>query len=743
MKELQIQTLHETQLSKNEYLPVFLTYALFITACIKIVFSGFSTIASLWWIYAIAGVLLGSMLLAIPQKKFHEYLLPAGLLFIFLLFFAGFSYSRNGICVLGNEFLTFLTKQTGKIYLDFPVSGTTGAFYAAALGCFLLVLVFTEALYRKNRFLLYVISFLCMIGCAVELFSADYGIFLLLGAMGCLLYSGNYSISKTKGTLSYIFTFIGISLLCALIGILAVSMAGENFSTKSVLRWAKQRSHQVVYDEGTNAMPEGNLKNLTYFHKSSETALVLTSKEPQKLYLRGLIGEVYTGNAWEPLSKEVYAESEDLFYWLHKNDFYEHTSLASAMSLAEAGETYELDVTNVSACREHQYLPYNLSDPTVLDIDKVADGTVDAPKEENFRYLNRTGSLPEWYQTYIYLSEHTDTAKVHNYLTAEQSYRDHAYTYDLQLTNTVIGVMERIFGTEKKEHSLAEIMILVRETLEHNLEYKENVTTPNGKNDFIKYTLEQSREGYSVHYATAAAMMFRYFGVPARYVEGYYISSEEAKNYAPMEEITLTEGHAHAWTEIYLDGIGWIPFEVTPGYIDEEELSAAEQIISDGIGEGGGKSYSSGNLTYKPPKQQEEEQKATERNNLFRFEVKDVLSLLLILLILLFVFAVYRILRRRHRLISFLKEMKHADNKKAITGLFGYSRMLMDTCQVTSGTLDTIEELNTEARFSNHTMTETQRQTMERFSRYIVSKCKKKLSLWKRFYYHYILWLYR
>lgn len=30
--------------------------------------------------------------------------------------------------------------------------------------------------------------------------------------------------------------------------------------------------------------------------------------------------------------------------------------------------------------------------------------------------------------------------------------------------------------------------------------------------------------------------------------------------------VVLTEADAHAWAEYYLDGIGWIPFETTPGF---------------------------------------------------------------------------------------------------------------------------------------------------------------------------------
>lgn len=741
MKELQIQALRETQLTKNEYLPVLVSYALLMTAYIKIIFSGFTVLSASWWIYAAGCILAGCILLLIPQKKFQEFLLPAGMGVLFILLFAGFSYSRNGFSVLANECLTFLTGKNAQVYLDFPTDGNQGVFYAALLVSGMLMLILEEAFYKRKRGFIIFLTIFCMTGCAIGIFQIDYGILLLAAAMFGILFSGNFKITKFQGKLSYFLTLSGIAALCAIVALIAVSLTGGSFSTKYLSRMAHQAVHQSAYDEGTNAMPEGNLRNLTYFKKSSETALLISTKEPQKFYLRGMVGEVYNGNAWESLSHEAHIDGEDLFYWLHKNGFYGQTSIASAMSLSNTQKQYELNITNVSACQEHQYLPYGLADTKVLDANKISDGTVSAA-ENNMTCPYFAGSLPEWYETYMYLANHTGQKNVQDYLKLEQSYRDYAYMHDLQLTNSVVGVMERIFGTEKKERSLAEIMVLVRETLEHNLEYKENVTTLNGKNDFLKYTLEQSRQGYSVHYATAATMMFRYFGVPSRYVEGYYISSEEAKNYAPMEEITITEGHAHAWTEIYLDGIGWIPFEVTPGYIDEEELAKAEQVISDGIGEGAGKSYSGSKLTYKPPKQQENEQKAPDRNSLFQFKVKDLISLLLIILLILLLIAIYRILRRRKRLLDFLKEMKTAQHREAITGLFGYSSMLMETCGVTSEALDTMKDINMEARFSNHAMEQAQREQIEEFTKSIVSECKKKLSLLKKLRYHYILWLY-
>ena len=96
-----------------------------------------------------------------------------------------------------------------------------------------------------------------------------------------------------------------------------------------------------------------------------------------------------------------------------------------------------------------------------------------------------------------------------------------------------------------------------------------------------------TRSGYDAHFATLATLMFREAGVPARYMEGYYLSPKEMAEYADTEEIELEvyDNAAHAWTEIYEDGVGWVPVEVTPGYfsLKEEEtpqLTESVQRIS-------------------------------------------------------------------------------------------------------------------------------------------------------------------
>ena len=93
---------------------------------------------------------------------------------------------------------------------------------------------------------------------------------------------------------------------------------------------------------------------------------------------------------------------------------------------------------------------------------------------------------------------------------------------------------------------------------------------PDGE-DAVEYFLHTSHKGFCVHFATAGVLILREMGVPARYGAGYVVKAGE---FAWEEEsflATVTGKHAHAWPEIYLDHVGWIPVEMTPGYRSSQE----------------------------------------------------------------------------------------------------------------------------------------------------------------------------
>ncbi|MDO5401882.1 MAG: transglutaminase domain-containing protein [Eubacteriales bacterium] len=165
------------------------------------------------------------------------------------------------------------------------------------------------------------------------------------------------------------------------------------------------------------------------------------------------------------------------------------------------------------------------------------------------------------------------------------------------LMKEIIGEVEVNTYDKKREY-----IEFVKKFLQENYTY--TVTpgrVPDGR-DFLEYFLKDSKKGYCTYFATAAAMMFRYAGIPARYCEGYVLTNDKVisgtVSNLEMERYTtdgtrenvseaaytieLTDRNAHAWVEVYMDGYGWIPIEATPGnsrsdYMAEAGLSGDDK----------------------------------------------------------------------------------------------------------------------------------------------------------------------
>lgn len=98
----------------------------------------------------------------------------------------------------------------------------------------------------------------------------------------------------------------------------------------------------------------------------------------------------------------------------------------------------------------------------------------------------------------------------------------------------------------------------VAEVFRRYYKYSLNPPVPARDQDFVEFFLDQSHEGYCVHFATAAVLLLRSAGYPARYAEGYAVPSGQEG------WVDVPDYNAHAWVEIYCGGVGWIPVEVTP-----------------------------------------------------------------------------------------------------------------------------------------------------------------------------------
>ncbi len=99
-----------------------------------------------------------------------------------------------------------------------------------------------------------------------------------------------------------------------------------------------------------------------------------------------------------------------------------------------------------------------------------------------------------------------------------------------------------------------DVAALIRTSATYDLEYP---ACPAGEDEVI-FFLTQSKSGVCRHFASAATLLYRSLGIPARYVVGY-------STYAAENAWTDVKGaDAHAWVEVFITGFGWVRMDPTP-----------------------------------------------------------------------------------------------------------------------------------------------------------------------------------
>ena len=94
--------------------------------------------------------------------------------------------------------------------------------------------------------------------------------------------------------------------------------------------------------------------------------------------------------------------------------------------------------------------------------------------------------------------------------------------------------------------------------------------------DFAKWFLEESDTGYCIHFATAATVLLRAAGIPARYVEGYMVHCNAGEN------VVVFNQDAHAWAEYYDIRSGvWRILEATPADLEENATEETSNPMSE------------------------------------------------------------------------------------------------------------------------------------------------------------------
>ena len=317
------------------------------------------------------------------------------------------------------------------------------------------------------------------------------------------------------------------------------------------------------------------------------------------VYLKGYVGSVYEDNSWKTLERA----KDNKYLKLSKEvgqvyGISEEDRANCAYEVLDGTAMGIFSIENVDSNGEYAFMPYygelNTKCMKARNDDEVLL-TVNALSYE-MRYHLINDTIKERINEGDLV---TNIAKQKE-LTTYKQYMEQIYTV---VPKDNIGLIKKVcdeIGLDKNEKYNNEDIDYVIEKIAQY--YRENYVytlspgrTPEGE-DYVNYFIK-TQKGFCAHFTSAATLILRYLGIPARYVEGYAITSdiisqgkplpnEDVSKYINMFvdsnesviEVSVPDNKAHAWVEVYKDQFGWMPYEMTY-YREKESEQEGEETL--------------------------------------------------------------------------------------------------------------------------------------------------------------------
>jgi len=291
-----------------------------------------------------------------------------------------------------------------------------------------------------------------------------------------------------------------------------------------------------------------------------------------KIYIRGFVGNQYDGRSF--YESEFSESPSEIEYYLAKLE-YEKERVITREEPAHA----KIDIKKYVNI-DKEFFPYYSKDDA---------------KDDTIEYVYDVYSLkkPEEFMGFLYNGDEEvgvdyDKNDINQLLKKEKEFRDIAsesgiinYSIlDRDIYNDFeTEIRNKIFTYEGREYDLSKgvktngylpYIEFVKTYLKEKCSYSLSPGKTDEDRDFVMDFLFNKKKGYCVHFASAATLMFKMFDIPARYVEGYAFDNPGS------EGKYITDKSAHAWTEIYIDGFGYMIVDATPGYENQGQSTNSE-----------------------------------------------------------------------------------------------------------------------------------------------------------------------
>lgn len=518
-------------------------------------------------------------------------------------FLQGFRQIFNYIAKAVNEVHGLAMFPTAEGYPESPVPDIHGQAFVLLLG-FLMAGLFAYAICRKVRPLAILTAVLPAAVCFLSGLRPSMPAFIFY-AVAATFYLILLE-TRSKGTarrLTWLNGELSGALLVFLV-LLALLLSG--FERSEHIEELRQQiaSHITAFryapDDTADGMPGGDLNKADALQYDGKTVLTIETPNAFSMYLRGFSGDVLKNGKWEPLDSDAYFHDYSLTGpWVRSNFFSPAISLGQLMDLKwqvqttqyEAGERekmtlprYPITIRNERAYSDRMFAPYEVSEESkgLRHADLSQDGlmaeglkgkrsyelTVYQPLTKDYGNVTSKALIGEdapynslYEDAFVPVEEVYNAFVRENEMDIPEEYRD-----------VIQEIGAAVVGVPGKQ---SDAVFRIRSYFAKNFTYSTDTPAPAAGKDPLLQFLTETRTGYCAHFASTAVLLLRQAGFPARYAEGYYVSPDLVATVEKETDVTLEvpDSASHAWVELYKDGVGWVPVEVTPGFFETKDSS--------------------------------------------------------------------------------------------------------------------------------------------------------------------------
>ena len=260
---------------------------------------------------------------------------------------------------------------------------------------------------------------------------------------------------------------------------------------------------------------------------------MVKGSKADKLYLKTQSFGNYNGKGWdlspayEPLCDDKYSA-----YYLTSLGMKDNEATSYSVEIKPVYGSYTLPYYTVAEEGQHEI---QLSDTIISGND------TEAYTINYYRY--KSSIKPTTARTILF----------------ERKYKEFVHENYLAIDDETRAYMDKIidnmnFGSFRGDSLINSVAQYIQTSAIYNMDYDRALDSE--ENIAVAF-LDQYKEGVCRHYASAAVLLYRALGIPARYTVGTVATTKAG------EWVSVTAENAHAWVEVYMDGLGWIQVEVT------------------------------------------------------------------------------------------------------------------------------------------------------------------------------------